>query len=225
MVISYIRTFILYLVLVVSIRLMGKRQIGELEPMELVVALLIADLASVPMQDIGIPLVSGVVPILTLLSLELLCSCLSMRSIRFRALICGKPLILMHNGTILQKNLRQSRITVDELTECLRQQGILDFTAVQYAILETNGQLSVLPYPKYKPAPAKAAGIPVQSMELPVTLISDGRLLSDNLALIDRDMVWLRNVLQDYGLTIRQIFLLTADKTGKLYLAKKEAHI
>jgi uncharacterized membrane protein YcaP (DUF421 family) len=222
MVISFCRTFLLYLVLVVSLRLMGKRQVGEMEPMELVVALLIADLASVPMQDIGIPLVSGVVPILTLLSLELLVSVCSMRSIKFRALICGKPLILLHNGRIDQKNLRRSRVTVDELTECLRQQGVLDLTQVQYAILETNGQLSVLPYPKHQPASAKDAGVRVDEAFLPVTLISDGHLLSDNLALIGRDMVWLRDVLKSQELTIRQVFLLTADRGGKLYLARKE---
>lgn len=222
MVVSYCRTFLLYLVLVAAIRLMGKRQVGEMEPMELVVALLIADLASVPMQDIGIPLVSGVAPILTLLSLELLLSCLSMRSIHFRALVCGKPLILMHNGTILQDNLRRSRVTVDELTECLRLQGIVDLTSIQYVILETNGKLSVLPYAKCQPAPAKQAGISVPPAQLPVTLISDGRLLAGNLEGIGRDRAWLDGVLRDYGLTVRQIFLLTADRTGKLYLARKE---
>ena len=162
MILSFMRTVVLYMVLIVVIRLMGKRQIGQLEPSEFVVAMLVADLASIPMQNSGITLFSGIVPILTVLGLELVLSDLSLRSIRIRKLLCGKPVILIENGNILQGNLRKTRITMDELTGHLREKDVLDLSAVQYAILETNGNLSVFPYPKERPATAKEAGIQVQ---------------------------------------------------------------
>ena len=148
MILSYIRTVLLYLVLIFVIRLMGKRQIGQMEPAEFVVTMLVANLAAIPMQDGGIPLYSGTVPILTVLGMELVLSTLSMRSIRIRRMLCGKPVILIENGNILQGNLRKTRVTLDELTSHLRQKDILDLQTVQYAILETDGNLSVFPYPK-----------------------------------------------------------------------------
>ncbi|MDD3164495.1 MAG: DUF421 domain-containing protein, partial [Oscillospiraceae bacterium] len=159
MIVAFIRTLILYPVLILVIRLMGKRQIGQLEPAEFVVTMLLADLAAVPMQDPGIPLIAGLVPILIVLSLELSLSVLSLRSIRFRKFFCGKPVILMENGVILQGSLRRTRVTVDELIEHLRQKDVTDLSTVQYAILETDGCLSVLLYPKEKPASAKDACI------------------------------------------------------------------
>ena len=125
---------------------MGKRQVGELEPSELVLSLIIADLASVPMQDYGIPLLTGVVPILTLLSLTMILSVLTMKSVRFRALLCGRPSIVIQNGSLDQREMARNRLTLDELLEELRGKGYTDLSAVKYAILETNGQLSVLPY-------------------------------------------------------------------------------
>ena len=140
-----IRTIILYLLIIVGIRLLGKRQIGELEPSELVLALIIADLASVPMQDNGIPLLSGVIPIVTLLAVASILSVLTVRSIRFRTLLCGRPSIVVENGVVKERELRRNRFTIDELLEELRGQGYADFQAVKFAVLETNGRLSVLP--------------------------------------------------------------------------------
>ena len=220
--IAHVRAIILYVVLIFTIRLMGKRQIGEMEPTELVVTMLLADLASVPMQDIGIPLVAGVVPILTVLALELMLSALSMRSIRLRKLLCGAPEILIRNYKIDQAALRRSRIHADELTELLRQKGIVDLNTVQYAILETNGTLSTLIDSRYVPAPAKDAGIKTQPQELPVTLISDGRVLSHNLPLAGKTRAWLDETLQKSGLQSRQVFLMTLEPSGKLYLVRKE---
>ena len=158
MILSYLRTIILYLVLIVVIRLMGKRQIGQMEPSEFVVTMLVANLASIPMQDSGIPLFSGFIPIVTVLGLELVLSHLSLRSIRLRKLLCGKPVILIENGNILQGNLRKTRVTLDELTGHLREKDVLDLRSVQYAILETNGNLSVSPTPRTAlPAPGKQA--------------------------------------------------------------------
>ena len=174
LIVSYLRTVILYTALIAVIRLMGKRQIGQMEPSEFVVTMLVANLASIPMQDGGIPLFSGLVPIITVLALELVLSHLSVKSICFRRVLCGKPVILVENGNILQGNLRKTRVTLDELTGHLRQKDVLDLKSVQYAILETNGELSVFPYPKERPASAGAAGIPVAEQHLPMTVVSDG---------------------------------------------------
>ena len=222
MLIAYIRSILLYLILIVSVRLMGKRQIGEMEPSEFVVTMLLANLASIPMQDVGTPLLSGVVPILTVLALELMLSVLSMRSVRLRRLFCGKPEILLENGVIDQAALRRSRITADELSELLRQQGVTDLKTVQYAILETNGNLSVLPLPRFVPASAQDAGVPVPVRSLPVTLISDGRLVTDNLPEAGVTEAWVQDYLRAAKLEQKEVFLLTREPTGAVYLAKKE---
>ena len=222
MIISYIRTVILYLVLIAVVRLMGKRQIGQMEPSELVVAMLVADLASIPMQDGGIPLFSGLVPIITILGLELVLSAISMKSLPLRKILCGKPVILIENGNILQQNLKKTRVTLDELTGHLREKDVLDLRSVQYAILETNGNLSVFPYPKEKPASAKDAGIKVRKQGLPVTLISDGKLLRDNLQVAKKDEKWLHRVLEERQATLQTTWLLTVDGNGQIVFYPKE---
>lgn len=152
MIIAFLRTIILYLLIIAGIRLMGKRQVGELEPSELVLDLIIADLAAVPMQDFGIPLLSGIIPILTLLSVTMVLSVLTMKSVKFRAIVCGRPSIIVENGRLNQQEMRRNRFTVDELNEELRVQGITDLSTVKYAILETNGRVSVIPYANQRPS-------------------------------------------------------------------------
>ena len=211
MLLSYLRTGFLYLLLILTVRLMGKRQVGQMEPSEFVVTMLVANLAAIPMQDGGIPLYSGVVPILTVLGAELLLSVISLRSIRFRRLLCGKPVILIENGRILRENLKKTRVTLDELSGHLREKEVLDPRAVQYAILETNGNLSVFPYPKEKPASARDAGVQVRRQYLPITVVSDGHLLQENLALAGKDAAWLQRVLKEHGSTLSDTWLLTVD--------------
>ena len=222
MILSYIRTVILYLVLIGVIRLMGKRQIGQMEPSEFVVTMLVANLASIPMQDSGIPLHTGLVPILIVLGLELVLSALALRSIFLRRLFCGKPVILVENGKILQDNLRKTRITLDELTGHLREKDVLDILSVQYAILETNGNLSVFPYPKDRPASAKDAGISAKEQHLPITLIEDGYLFQKNLELTGKTDLWLQRVLKEKGATLSQTWLLTVDSADKVVFLRKE---
>ena len=224
MFISYIRALILYPLLILTVRLMGKRQLGEMEPAEFVVSMLLADLASVPMQDIGIPLLTGVIPILVVLALELLLAVFSMRSIKFRQFFCGKPVILIQDGTILQKALRSARITADELTESLRQKEVTDIASVQYAILETNGTLSVLLKSYAMPPTAKDLGVKAAPTVLPITLISDGRILTENLKKSGHDRQWLNQQLACHGCKPDDVFLLTTEPGGKLFLARKEAH-
>ena len=222
MLISYMRTVILYLLLILVVRVMGKRQIGQMEPTEFVVTMLLANLAAVPMQDNGIPLASGLVPMLTVLGISLILSVLAYQSIRMRRLLCGKPVILVENGTICQRNLARTRIHLDELTEHLREQGILDLTTVKYAILETNGLISTFLYPKDAPATAKDAGITVKDAFLPYTLISDGHLLPQNLHLAGYNHHWLRRQLEKRNLQPHQVLLMTVDGAGKIHLARKE---
>ena len=222
MFLSYIRTIILYLILIAVIRLMGKRQIGQMEPSEFVVTMLVANLAAIPMQDSAVPLYTGIVPLLTVLGVELVLSALSMRSIKLRKILCGKPVILIENGKIIQENLRKTRVTLDELTGHLREKDVLDLNAVQFAILETNGNLSVFPYPKERPASAKEAGIPARQQFLPITIVSDGRLLRDNLKLAGRDESWIQQILSGKNATIRDTWLLTVDEADHIVWYRKE---
>ena len=222
LILSYIRTILLYLVLIAVVRLMGKRQIGQMEPSEFVVTMLVANLASIPMQDGAIPLYSGVVPIVTVLGVELVLSALSMKSTKLRKILCGKPVILVENGNILQKNLKKTRITLDELTGHLREKDVLDLQAVQYAILETNGNLSVFPYPKEKPASAKEAGVQVKKQYLPVTIISDGEIMTQNLAKAGKNTAWVRRVLQERQASVEQTWLLTVDGSDRIVFYRKE---
>ena len=222
MILSYFRTVILYLILIAVIRLMGKRQIGQMEPSEFVVTMLVANLASIPMQEATIPLYSGVIPILTVLGLELVLSGISLRSIRIRKLLCGKPVILIENGRILQGNLRKTRVTLDELSGHLREKDVLDVSQVQYAILETNGNLSVFPYPAHRPASAKDAGIRPKRQYLPVTVISDGKLLHENLSKLGKDEAWVHRVLEERKSTVANTWLMTADDADHITWYEKE---
>ena len=223
MILSYVRTAILYLVLIAVVRVMGKRQVGQMEPSELVVAMLVADLASIPMQNEGLPLFSGVVPILTVLGLELVLSALSVSSIRLRRLLCGKPVILIENGHLLQQNLRKTRITVDELTGLLRLKDVLELNTVQYAILETSGDLSVFLFPEHRPASAGEAKVKTQPQGLPVSIIEDGKLMKQNLPYAKKTTAWVRQVLKKNKSTVQDTFLLTVDENDQtLWLPMEE---
>ena len=200
MITALCRTVILYFLIMIGLRLMGKRQIGELEPSELVLTMMISDLATVPMQDFGIPLLAGVIPILTLLSLSLLLSQLSLLSLRFR----------------------ENRYTLDELLEQLRGQGCTSIEEVQYAVLENSGQLSVLPWVRQKPPTAADLGISPENGTLPTVLINDGRVLWKNLRRCGRDENWLHGILKQEQRTAGEIFLLTVDEAGKTLCIPKE---
>ena len=202
MILSFFRTTVLYIVLIAVIRLMGKRQIGQMEPSEFVVTMLAANLAAIPMEDAGIPFYSGLIPILTVLGVELVLSGISMSSVRFRRILCGKPVIMIENGRILRENLLKTRVTLDELTGHLREKDVLDLTTVQYAILETNGNLSVFLYPAEAPASAREAGIVPRPRYLPVTIIEDGVLMNENMEKAGKDEAWVRRVLGNHRASI-----------------------
>ena len=222
MILSYLRTIVLYLVLIFSIRLMGKRQIGQMEASEFVVTMLVANLAAIPMQDAAIPLYSGLVPILTVLGTELVLSGLIMRSVLVRRFFCGKPVILIDNGKIVQENLRRTRVTLDELTGHLREKDVLDVSTVQYAILETDGNLSVFPYPKERPASAKDAGVQAKKQYLPVTIIEDGFVSKENLRRAGKDETWLQKILSGHSAQAADTLLLTVDAGDHVLWIGKE---
>ena len=194
---AFIRTIVLYFLIMVGLRLLGKRQIGELEPIELVLTLLISDLAAVPMQDFGIPLLNGVIPIMTLLSL----------------------------GRIAQQAMHRNRFTLDELIEELRSQGVTDLTSVKYAVLETDGQLSVLLYPDEQPATPKQLGKPVKDDTfLPHIFINDGQVMGENLSLAGLDAAWLDKTVRAQGYHApSEIFLLSLDGAGKILCIGKDS--
>ena len=222
MILSYVRTVILYLVLIAGVRLMGKRQVGQMEPSEFVVTMLVANLAAIPLEEVDIPLHSGLVPILTVLGLELVLALLSLRSLWVRKLLCGKPVILIENGKLLQANLRKTRITADELTGHLRLKDVLDLNTVQYAILETCGELSVFLYPEHRPATAGEAKIAPEKQGLPVTVIEDGKLLKQNLPHAQKDTHWVFKALKKNRSTVKDTFLLTVDENGQTYWLPRE---
>ena len=224
MVIAFLRTIILYAFIIAGIRLMGKRQVGELEPSELVLALLIADLAAVSMQDFGIPLLTGLIPILTLLCITMALSVLTMKSIKFRAVLCGRPSIIVENGKLRQGEMKRNRFTLDELMEELRMKGVTDLSTVKYAILETNGQLSVLPFAAQKPPTTQDLDLHLPEPGLPVVMINDGRVITRNLHSRGLDEVWLDKQLQQHHVKRTQdVFLLTVDETNKVCVIEKEA--
>lgn len=190
------RTLVLYFLLIVSVRLTGKRELGQLEPSELVVSMLAADLAAIPIENPDKPLYTGVLPILLIVVLEIILSKLSLSSALFRRIMCGKPVILIDNGKVLYDNLRKTRITLDELSGQLRLKDVLDISTVRFAILETNGSLSVFPYP---------------AQSLPVTVICDGRLMKNNLRIAGKNTLWLQKTLKQHHTTQTDTLLLTVD--------------
>ena len=206
------RTVLFYFALILVIRLLGKRQVGQMEPSEFVVTMLIANLAAVPLENWDIPVWGGLVPMGIVFVCERLISTLCLKSIRARRLLCGKPVILIENGHLLEENLRRTRVNLDELSGHLREQGVLQIETVQFAILETNGSITVFPFPRYAPAPA-GPGAPAQ--ELPYTVISDGRIMRDNLQLLGRDEGWLRKKLHGKGLTPDRVLLMTLTESGE----------
>ena len=223
MIIIFSRTILIFLCLLVFMRIMGKRQLGQLQLSELVVSILIADLAAMPMQDSGIPLLNGLYPILLLLSLELLISELSLKSIKFRGVIYGKPTILIRNGKINQQGMKECRFTIDELIEELRGTGISDIGKVRYSILETDGSLSSILYASEQPVTPSALGLDVSEVNHPYIIVDKGRVMSQNLKSYGRDEAWLKKQLKAHGVKHpSEVFTLIASGDDQIYFQKKE---
>ena len=217
MTISVVRTVILYILLVIAMRLMGKRQLGELQPTELVVTLLLSDLAAVPMQENGLPLLNGVLPILVLVSLELLISGFMLKFPAVAKLVSGSPLPIIRDGKVNEQVMRRLRITVDDLLETLRQQNVFDIRQVQYAIAETNGHISVYLYPRFQPATAGDVQ-KEPADEMPIVVVSDGNLCDWGIRLCGLTEEKLETILQKHRCRREDVFLLTVTPQGQHYL-------
>ena len=220
--IAFIRTVILYIFVITAVRFMGKRQIGELQPSELVVAILISELAAIPMQETGIPLVSGIVPILTLVACEIILSAITLLSARFRHLVTGRPNVLIKNGVIDQKEMRRQCLTIDDLMEEIRLCGYMNVDEVGYAVLETNGKLSVFPNCDNKPVTASMMNLTCPDGGLPTILICDGMLSLQSLSGAGRDINWLQGLLAEQSYAPQDVFLMTIDTLGKTIIIPNE---
>ena len=224
MAIIFIRTVILYFAILVSMRVMGKRQLGELEISEFIVAALIADLAATPLQDIGIPLLNGLLPIMIMFCLEIIIAGLNMKSVRLRKFTYGKPEIIIRNGRIDRGSMRRNRFTIDELMQELRAQGQTNSSQVAYGVLETNGQLSLILMPESQPATASMLGIRPADTGYAHIIINDGRILDKNLSLLGRDRRWLDNELKRRSIkNADDVYILTLSETGSVFCQVKEA--
>ena len=204
-------------------RILGKRQLGELELSEFIVAALVADLAATPLQEIGTPLLNGLIPMLTLFCLEIIIAGISVRSIKARKIIFGKPEILIENGKIDGDKMRINRFTADELMQELRGQGINDINQIEYAVLETNGNLSIILKKAEQPLTPASLGLSPDNDGYAHIIINDGRVLFNNLRLLGRDERWLSKELKNRKLhSAKEVYLMTLSETGKLFVQKKE---
>ncbi len=222
MIVVFFRTVLLYLLIIVSLRLMGKRQLGELQPSELVVTILISNIASLPIEDTNIPLLAGAVPILTLVSFEIVISAISLKNIRFRTFISGNTKVIINNGQIDQNAMRELRFSVDDLMEELRGKSIFDVRDVQYATVETSGTVSVYLKPQKQPATAEQLHIKAKNISPPVVVVSDGDIIDQGLSFCGADRRWLEAYLKRTGQQLGDIFIMTLDTSMSAYVIPKQ---
>lgn len=221
MLINFFRSIVLYIIVLIVMRLMGKREIGQLQPFELAIAIMIADLASIPMTDTGIPLSNGIVPILGLLVMHLIISVINIKSIKAREIICGKPRILIYRGKIDETALIKERFTVNELQERLRDKNIVSIGDVEYAILETSGQVTVIEKPEKRGIIPEDLGIMPDYEGIPYDLVVDGKVMHDNLKSIGKNYSWLKKEVNKFKMEPEQALLVTYDGKGQIFCQKK----
>lgn len=222
MIISIIRTVILYAFVVFSVRIMGKRQISDMQPSELVITLIISEIAAIPMQNTSQPLISGVIPVLVLVALEIIASVIMMKSGKFRKLVCGSPIVVIRDGEILQNEMRRLRLTTEDLCVQLRQQNIFSIEDVQYCIVETNGKVSVLEKPQSRQPSAKDFGIEISDNKIETVVVSDGQILDNSLKLCRKSKNDVIEILKKENTKLSDVFIMTLDALGKYNIVWKE---
>lgn len=222
MLLTFVRAIALYIIILIVMRLMGKREIGQLQPFELVIAIMIADLASIPMTEIGIPITNGIVPIFGLLVMHILISILNMKYIKAREIICGRPSILIYRGKIDEEKLKKERFTINELEERLRGNNISNIGDVEYAILETSGQLSVIQKPNKRNTIPEDFGIMPEYEGIAYDLVIDGAVMNENLKKIGKDYNWLKKEVNKFGYKPEEALIVTFDSKGQIFCQKKE---
>lgn len=221
--IVFIRALILYIIVIFSVRLMGKRQIGELQPSELVITILVSNIATLPLEDLNIPLVMGILPILSLVCFEVIMSWLSLKSKRLRHAVSGSPKVIIRDGVLDQKVMEDLRFSVDDLMTALRGNSVFDIADVQFAIVETNGSVSV--YEKYAQRNVRNTDLNLTgtSMDPPVIIVSDGKLITQGLNETGLKKQWVYDLIERKHMELSDIFLLTADKNGTYNLIKRSS--
>ena len=224
MLITFVRSIILYVIVLVVMRLMGKREIGQLQPFELAIAIMIADLASVPMSEVGIPIINGIIPILSLLVMHLIISFINLKSIKMRQLICGKPSILIYRGKINERVLIKERFTINELQERLRANNINNLADVEYAILETSGQVSIIQKPNKRTTIPEDFNIMPEYEGISYDLVVDGKILNDNLKILNKTYEWLKKEVNKFNIEPEEALLVTVNAKGDIFCQKKEKY-
>ncbi len=222
MLITFFRAIVLYLVVLIVMRLMGKREIGQLQPFELAISIMIADLASIPMTEIGIPIFNGIVPILGLLVMHLVISVINLKSLKAREIICGKPSILIYRGKINEKELKKERFTINELEERLRGNNVINLGDVEYAILETSGQVTVIQKPEKRNTIPEDFNITPEYEGIPYDLVVDGKVMTKNLKEIGKDYRWLKKQVEKFHIKPEEALIVTIDGKGQFFCQRKE---
>lgn len=217
MLITFFRAIVLYILVLIVMRLMGKREIGQLQPFELAISIMIADLATIPMTETGIPISNGIIPMLGLLVMHLLISMLNIKSTKAREIICGKPRILIYRGKIQEKALKKERFTINELEERLRDNNIFNIGDVEYAILETSGQVTVIPKPNKRTTTPEDFNIEPKYEGIPYDLVVDGKVMYKNLEKLGKNYVWLKKQTEKFGIKPEQALIVTIDGDNQFF--------
>ena len=218
---SLVRTIILSVSVMVAIRIMGKRQIGELQPSELVITIMLGDLASVPMQETSIPILNGIVPIVTLVFLEVMLSLVSLKSKRIRKFISGEASVIIRDGQIDTNELKKLRFNIDDLLEELRGKDIVNIADVQIALLDTNGAFCVIPKAAKRPVTPEDLNIAPKEEELPYTVISDGKIIKDNLAKLGKKEEWLKKKIEKKNMSVKDVMYAGLTNGGRLEIMRR----
>lgn len=217
MLITFFRAIVLYIIVLIVMRLMGKREIGQLQPFELAISIMIADLASLPMTETGVPISNGIIPILGLLVMHLVISMLNMKSTKIREIICGKPSILIFRGKIDEEVLKRERFTINELEERLRDNNIFNIGDVEYAVLETSGQVTVIPKPNKRPTTPEDFNMEPKYEGIPYDLVVDGKVMYKNLEKIGKNYVWLQKQTEKFGIIPEEALIVTIDGDNQFF--------
>ena len=217
MLIIFLRSIVLYIIVLIVMRLMGKREIGQLQPFELAIAIMIADLAAVPMAETGIPISNGIIPILGLLVMHLIISFLNLKSMKIREILCGKPAILIYRGKIDEKVLKKERFTLNELQERLRSSNVVNLGDVEYAILETSGQVTVIQKPDKRTTIPKDFNITPEYEGIPYDLVVDGKVMYKNLEKIGKNYKWLERQSEKFGIKPEEALIITIDGNNNFF--------
>ena len=222
MLITFFRSIVLYIIVLIVMRLMGKREIGQLQPFELAISIMIADLATIPMTEIGIPIFNGIIPILGLLLMHLIISIINLKSLKGREIICGKPTILIYRGKIDEKALKKERFTINELQEKLRGNNIVNLGDVEYAILETSGEVTIIQKPEKRGTIPEDFNIKPDYEGIPYDLVIDGKIMNKNLKSIGKNYSWLKKQVEKFGIKPEEALIVTIDGKGQIFCQKKE---